>query len=223
MTLKKIALRQRRVVILLANIFFIISAYIVAFLLRFEFVIPDKYFLLIPKTLPVLILIKMVIFYYFGLFSGLWKYVSMEDLWQILKANAVSTAAFIFFMVFTSGLVGFPRSIFLLDWILCVGLLFGVRFITRSIRERYLDSGVGTRDMRTLAIGAGDTGLIVLKELRKNHQVEVAGFIDDDPAKKGMLLHGKKVFGGKDDIASVVDKHRINQIVIAIMIMQLTI
>jgi FlaA1/EpsC-like NDP-sugar epimerase len=67
-----------------------------------------------------------------------------------------------------------------------------------------------------LIIGAGETGFIVLKELKKNEEMNVAGFIDDDPRKKGMILYGKKVLGNKKDISDVVEKYRINQIVIAI-------
>lgn len=214
--IKRLLYVYRRVVIIAANILFIAAAYIGAFYLRFELTIPSQYFEVIFFTLPVLIAIKAITFYFFRLYSGLWKYVSMEDLWQILKANVISTVAFILFIVFTRGLVGFPRSVFVLDWMLCVGLLAGIRFFTRSLRERHFNPGNSSMVERILIIGAGDTGLIVLKELRKNRQVEVVGFIDDDPGKKGMLLHGKKVLGGKESIEHVVNRFGVNQIVIAI-------
>lgn len=216
MTMKDVVLKYRRVIIVAANVCLISVAYIAAFFIRFEFKLPEEYFPLILSTLPFLILIKMASFYYFGLYFGLWKYVSMDDLWQILKANTVSTIGFIIFVVFTHGLVGFPRSAFLLDWILCVGLVSGVRFFTRGLRERYLSVNRKMGSIKALIVGAGETGLVVLRELRKNDEVEVMGFIDDDPAKKGRSLHGKKVLGNKGNIAQAVDKYHINQIIIAI-------
>ena len=216
MNIKSKVLKARRIIIIIFNLCLICLAYVTAFFVRFEFKLPAEYFPLILGTLPFLVLIKMVFFYYFGLYSGLWKYVSMDDLWQILKANVAATAAFILFIVFTRGLVGFPRSVFLLDWILCVGMVSGVRFFTRSLREKYLSGNHKVGNLRALIVGAGETGLVVLRELRKSNEVEVVGFIDDDPNKKGMSLHGKKVLGSRTDIARVVDKYRINQIVIAI-------
>ena len=216
MTIKDLILEYRRAFIVLANVFLVSMAYVAAFFIRFEFNLPAEYYPLVLQTLPFLVLIKSVSFYYFGLYFGLWKYVSMDDLWQILKAATVSTVVFVLFVVFTRGLTGFPRSVFILDWILCVGLLSGVRFFMRGIREKYLMSNSRTVHTRTLIIGAGETGIIVLRELKKNGEVEIIGFIDDDPGKKGMSLHGKKVLGNKNDIAAVAEKHRINQIVIAI-------
>jgi FlaA1/EpsC-like NDP-sugar epimerase len=216
MTLKDVTIRYRRVFITIANVFFISIAYIVAFFIRFEFKLPVEYYSLILQTLPFLIFIKMIFFYYFGLYSGLWKYVSMEDLWQIIKANTVSTVTFNMFVVFTRGLAGFPRSVFLLDWMLCIGLVSGVRFFTRSLREKYTAVNYKTGSIRTVIIGAGEAGLVVLRELRKNKEVEVVGFIDDDPAKNGRSLHGRKVLGNRNNIDQIVDKYRINQIIMAI-------
>lgn len=140
----------------------------------------------------------------------------MDDLWQILKANTVSTVAFIILVVFTHGLLGFPRSVFVIDWIICVGMVSGVRFFTRSLREKYMSPVQKKGNIRALIVGAGETGLAVLRELRKNNEIEVIGFIDDDPTKKSMSLHGRKVFGSKERIAKIVEEHRINQIIIAI-------
>ena len=209
-------IKNRRAFILSANIVLIALAYIGSFLIRFELNLPSKIYNTISYTLPVIVLIKVGAFYYFGLFAGLWKYVSMDDLWQILKANAVATVVFVLFIVFSGAFAGFPRSVLILDWILCVGFLSGVRFFTRSLREGYSVKRTNKGNIRILIIGAGDSGIVVLKELKKSDMAEVVGFIDDDPGKKGMKIHGQKVFGSKNDIADIVIKHRITQIVIAI-------
>jgi FlaA1/EpsC-like NDP-sugar epimerase len=213
---KNIFLRYRRALIVAFNGAIVCAAYLGAFHIRFEFNLPPYYLLLFLDTLPFLLIIKIVVYHYFGLYSGLWKYVSMEDLWQILKANVVSSVAFLIFIVFTHGLVGFPRSVFILDWILCVGMIAGARFLSRGIREKNLLVSVKADKIKAVIIGAGETGMVILRELRKNDEIEVVGFVDDDPMKKGMSLHGKKVLGSRADICQIVQGRRITQIILAI-------
>lgn len=201
--------------IILAHVFLIAAAYILAFYVRFEFKLPAEYFPLIIRTIPVLILIKAIVFHYFGLYVGLWRYVSMDDLWQIVKATAVSTCGFILFIVFSRGIVGFPRSVFLLDWGLCLGFVAGIRFLTRGLREKIRPMS-SQRSIKGLIVGAGEAGILVLRELRNNANLEIIGFVDDDPRKKGMHIHGKKVLGNKENISNIVNKYSVEEIIIAI-------
>ena len=114
----------------------IVLSYYAAFLLRFDFRM-QGYLSLISQTLPMLIIIKLIIFYYFGLFHSSLRYASMFDLWQILKANAVATVGFFFAVVFIKAGLGVPRSVFILDWGICLGLTGGIRYISRFFREFY--------------------------------------------------------------------------------------
>ena len=133
--LKRLLFKFRRMVVLIINLSFVCSAYIAAFYVRFEFTLPQSYYALIVGTLPALLVIKIICFYYCGLFSGLWKYVSISDIWQVLKANIVASCIFTLYMVFANGLTGFPRSVFILDWGICVALLAGARLLSRALRE----------------------------------------------------------------------------------------
>lgn len=207
--------RYRKFLIIVAHVFLICAAYITAFYFRFEFNLPGEYILLILRTLPVLIIIKVLVFAYFRLFSGLWRYVSMDDLWRIVKANITATLIFIVFESFTFRLKGFPRSIFIFDWVLCVGFISGIRFVSRGIRERFRPARQ-QRSVKTLIVGAGEAGIMILRELKNNARYDIAGFIDDDPSKKGMLVHGKRVLGDKEKIASLVAHYGVEEIVIAI-------
>ncbi len=89
--IKQILLKFRRIFSVTIFLFLIGFVYILSFYVRFDFSIPGQYVNLILRTLAVVILIKMVVFNMFGLLSGLWRYVSIEDLWNILKANTVAT------------------------------------------------------------------------------------------------------------------------------------
>lgn len=217
MTMRNFLLKYRRPVIILIHFILIVGAYISAFYLRFELRLPAKYLPVILKTLPLLILIKMVIFYYFGLFSGLWRYVSMDDLWQILKATVLSSVGFILAVVFTFGLIGYPRSVFVLDWVLCVGFIAGARFLSRGFREKFRPQ-LRERKKKVLVVGAGEAGILVLRESKGNPHMnfKVTGFIDDDRVKRNLRIHGIRVLGGRKEIPDIVNKYEVEEIIIAI-------
>jgi len=217
MAIKDFILKYRRLLAIFNHIVLIIAAYSLAFYLRFEFDLPREYQLLFFKTLPLLVLIKVIIFYYFGLFLGLWRYVSMDDLWRILKASTLSTVSFILGVVFLYGILGFPRSIFVLDWILCTVLVAGVRFLTRLFREKFRPMPEH-RKKKTLIVGAGEAGVMVLRECRNNPNMntDIVGFIDDDLTKSHLRIQGIKVLGNRSDIPEIVNRYQIEEIIIAI-------
>ena len=206
--------KYRRVAIVIIHAALISIAYFMSYILRFEFSIPGEFFTVFLRTLPLLLCVKLIVFYYFGLFVGLWRYVSMDDLWQIIKANVVSTVIFIICIVFIYGLIGFPRSVFVIDWIFSVGLISGVRFITRAMRE-YFKPLRYQKGEKTLIAGAGESGVMVLNELKKKASYDIVGFVDDDPRKKGMRIQGKSILGSRDDIKDIVDRFGIEQIILA--------
>ena len=94
--------KLRRAIILVAHIVLIILAYALAFILRFEWQIPSPYLNLFISTLALIVIVKGMVFYLFGLYQGLWRYVSMEDLLNILKATIVSSALFAFGIITVS-------------------------------------------------------------------------------------------------------------------------
>ena len=97
--------KYRRIFAIVVHFILFIIVYVSAFYLRFDFRLRSEYFPIILKTLPLLIIIKMAIFYYYGLFSGLWRYAGIDDLWRIIKANFFSTAVFILGVVFIESIV----------------------------------------------------------------------------------------------------------------------
>ncbi len=213
--LNKLLVKYRRTTIFLAHILFIIGAYVFAFYIRFDFTLPVRCVQIILKTVPFLILIKAVIFYWCGLYSGIWRYVSMHDMWQILKANVISTVIFILFVIFSRGLIGYPRSVFILDWVLCVGFITGARYLTRVFREG-LQPVRHVRSTRALIVGAGEAGILFLRELQRSVDFHIVGFIDDDQTKINSRIYGVKVLGKTDDIKEIAKKYNIEEIIIAI-------
>jgi FlaA1/EpsC-like NDP-sugar epimerase len=193
-----------------------VAAYFFAFSLRFDLNIPEEYIFIFLKTLPILIITKLLIFYYFGIFEGLWRYVGMDDLWQIIKASFAATATFFIVEMFIYGLQGFPRSVFIVDFVMCTSLISGVRFFTRLFRERYRPAD-SLKKKKVLIVGAGEAGVLTLKEYRNNPSAgEVVGFIDDDPVKHHATIRGVKILGGRTKIKDIIDKYGVEEIVLSI-------
>jgi FlaA1/EpsC-like NDP-sugar epimerase len=210
-------LKYRKIFVFLGTLFLIILSYYIAFLMRFDGRMPEQYYNIFVKTLPILILVKIIVFYFFKLFQGIWKYVSVYDLENIIKANLTATIIFIVGNIFFHGSYTVPRFIFINDFIICTFFIGGIRFLSRIIKERghglFLKNGYRKN---TLIIGAGEAGMLLLKEYINNPGLgDIVGFIDDDKGKRGEVIHGIKVLGGKDVISNAVSKHSVEEIIIA--------
>lgn len=208
---------NRNFFIILSHCLLIILAYLLSFALRFEFSF-SLYFAIILKTLPFLILIKILALYYTGIIHSSLRYASMIDLWHILKINTISSIIFVLTVVFIFGTWGYPRSIFILEWGISLSLFAGLRFLIRYFNERMSTSFSQEREKSVLIIGAGEAGILILRENEKNVKMNwrVVGFIDDDPTKKNLMIYGKKVLGTREDIPSLVKKYNVEELVIAI-------
>jgi FlaA1/EpsC-like NDP-sugar epimerase len=209
--------KYRRPLIVFAHLIIISISYIVSFLLRFDFRISDYYVLLILRTISILVLAKLIVFYYYGLFSGLWRYASIDDVWRIFKANFFSSAIFILAIIFIHNTYGYPRSIFFIDFILCTMFTSGLRFVTRLFREKFRPMTQKYKK-KVLIVGAGEAGVMVLRECRNNpsFDVQIVGFIDDSPSKTNLHVQGVKILGTRQDITSVVNQYEVDEIIIAI-------
>jgi FlaA1/EpsC-like NDP-sugar epimerase len=198
----------------------VISAFFLAFIVRFDLSVPQPYWPRISALLPALLGIKLLVFWRIGLFKGWWRYVSMPDLVQILKGNLIATLLFVGYAVFVYRLEQIPRSVLVLDGVFCFMFMGGVRFATRAFRENYLPGGLGDSDNknRVLVVGAGESGQSIVREVRSNPRLntEVVGFVDDDPVKRGGLFQGIQVLGKHVDLECVVRDYDIAEVIIAI-------
>jgi FlaA1/EpsC-like NDP-sugar epimerase len=209
-----ILLHYRKGIIILAHFFVIIFSFLVSTLLRFEFSIPNDELPGFYITLLCLVTVKPIVFWFFGLYRGFWIYASIDDLWKIIKANVLASAILIL-SVSIVGRYGFPRSVFIIDFILCTSLVGGLRFVSRLLKEGYYHNH-DLHSKKVLIVGAGDTGIMLLREYRKNPSMgRVIGFMDDNRMKLNESIHGLKILGSRKDVPKVVEKYEIDEIVIA--------
>ena len=219
--------------ILLADAFFLATAFYFSHLVRFDFTIPQNFQLGFLRMLPFVLITKLVCFYFFDLYRGMWRYTSISDLFNIIKASTISTLLIISFILLRYRFLGFPRSVFLIDWcftiLLISGFRLGIRIFFEVINENrtWLDTvrsflGAanrkipGTRNL--LIIGAGDCGEKIFREIKDNARLQynVVGFLDDNPDKVGMKIHGVPVLSDISDIEPAAKKVNADEALIAI-------
>ncbi len=210
-------MHKRRILEILVDLALVTLAYAASFAVRFDGNIPEEHFAVLAKSLSLIIPLKLIVFHAFGLYRGVWRYVGMQDLIAILKAVTVSSLLAVTAMTMLFRFELFPRTVFLIDWMVLLLLASGVRVLIRVIRE-YLFSISQAKGKRVLIIGAGDAGELVLRELRNNARLGYApvGFIDDDTYKHGRKIHGVPVFGGREAITEVAERVSADQIMVAI-------
>ncbi len=217
MIIKSFFNTYRRPLIAIVHLVIICASYLISFLLRFDFKINDYYLLVISKTIFILILVKMGIFFCYRLFSSLLRYASIDDVWRIIKANFFSSIIFILAIIFIYNTYGYPRSIFFIDFVLCTMFTSSLRLAARLFREKFRPITEQSKK-KVLIVGAGYAGIIVLKEYRSNPSMNasIVGFIDDNPAKHDRRIQGVKILGDRTKIPDMANRYGVDEIAIAI-------
>jgi len=206
---------------LIADIILIISAVFLGFLVRFEGGLPGQYYLNIVGIIALAILITIPIFFFFKLYSFTWIYVSATELIALLKAIALSflilTATF-FILRERAVFTGFPRSTLFITYFFIFLFCAGIRFVKRIYAEIFRKIRGAKNKERTLIVGAGGAGEQLLRSILSLSATVFLpiGFIDDDPGKQGIFIHGIKVLGKIEDIPQIVIKEKIEGMVIAL-------
>jgi len=217
----------RTIFFLLSDIVLIGISLLFSFALRFEFTIPPTYQKILFAVIPFFIIIKIVLFVAFRLYKITWRYVGLNDLSKIVFALVIAQLSIIviayvplpeFAKSLTLRFIGFPRSIFLIDFFISLLLISSFRIAKRVMLE-VVREGMGQREgLLTLIIGAGNTGEMVLRDIIKQSpsQYSPIGIIDDDPKKTDTYIHGIKVLGSSKNLTDYVKKYHIQAIIIAI-------
>lgn len=210
---------KRRLLVFIVDFILIALAFLCSFLLRFDFRIPPEFQSHFWQGLAVTLLVMPVVFIVSGFYRNLWRYASLQDGIEIFKVVTASTAISAFVVMYIRHFTPYPRSIFLLDWILLFALVASSRLVWRVYREAVVMPRLAMSGQRTLIVGAGDAGSLLLKEIRRQagaSSYEVVGFVDDDSNKIGMRLHGIPVLGAISQLKGLVRKHNIEDVIIAI-------
>jgi FlaA1/EpsC-like NDP-sugar epimerase len=197
-------------------------AFFLAFRLRFLDVpdgIPERYSTMLWTSIAFVAVGKVLIFDVFGLHQKWWRYYGLSDLWLILRAVAVASAALLIVFTFAQPFDdSIPRSVAVIDFLLTLLFVGGARMAGRLIAERPARRSARRGSREVLVVGAGSGGQMVVREMQLNPNLgtRAIGFIDDDPRKRGMRLLGLKVLASTDEIEPVLDRTKPDEVIIAI-------
>lgn len=207
-------LRWRRVVVIGVHLMLIVVSSYTAFALRFDGSIPKYELAIWADSLLSLVLIRMLVFVPFRLYEGLWRYVSIWDVRNIV--GAVATSSLLFWVVerWVVGQTGYPRSVHVLDFLILIVLLGGIRIGRRFAKELGKEEG----KKAVLVFGAGDAGEMIVRDMKNNafYHCKPVGFVDDDGAKQGSSIHGVPVLGGRKDLHRILAATLPDEVLIAI-------
>ncbi|MET0623223.1 MAG: glycosyl transferase, partial [Pyrinomonadaceae bacterium] len=176
---------KRRIFEVLLDVLLVILAYYFSYVTLFGSDLGPEVWTLFLSTIPVLIFVKMTALLAAGVYRGIWRYISLDNLIVYAKAVAAGSVASVLALLFAFRFEGFSRAVFVLDAMFFFLMLAGSRVAFRLFRQLIPAPTRGGR--RVLIYGAGDGGELLLREMRNNLRLQYTpvGFVDDDPFKKG--------------------------------------
>ena len=180
---------------------------------------PFRLFAPLPSAIvfgsTLLIAIRLAAIGRFRLLHGWWRYTGVSDALDVLKATALGSAVFLFAMRFVLGVVAFPRTIYVLEGVLSLGLLAGVRLFSRILTESVYEAARSRR--KVILIGAGGAAQTVIREIKRlKNTYEAVGCVDDDRSKLGIRIHGISVIGTVDQLPDLLIAHPVDEVLIAV-------
>lgn len=223
---------KRFLFFLLADAAIVAASVAIAFLLRFEFKPSPQDAQQLLQALPLFIVVKLAFFLAFRFYRMTWRYVGLNDLWNIVNTVVIAEAALLFIILVAPDhlptplgpfdpvlLRGFPRSVFLIDGLLTVLFVSTLRISKRLVLEVFRRRGAGLRQgKRSLIIGAGNTGEMLLRDMARQGYGTFypVGLLDDNSLKVGSYVHGVKVMATTDRLREVIVRQGVEALVIAI-------
>jgi len=204
------------------------AAFVLANLLRFDFVLDESRLRAMSIQLPLVLLVQFSALFLMGVYSFIWRYVGLAELMAFVKAAVVAGVVLLAFrLLMPSGLQHWkiPLSIIVMDTFLAFGGVLGLRVLRRVVYERGekqkhsngAANGNGRRKA-VLLVGAGRAGVLAAKEIqgRGDMALEILGFVDDDPEKQGAVIHGVKVLGTSRELPRLAGELEIDHVIITI-------
>ncbi len=203
------------------------AAFVVAYLLRFEFVLTADQLRNLTIQLPLVLMLQFSALFVAGVYAFIWRYVGLAELWAFVKAALWSGALLLALRLLLPDTLQhwrIPLSVILMDTVLAFAGILGIRVARRLVYERYekqrhagAKGGNGKRKP-VLLVGAGRAGVLAAREIqgRGDMALEILGFVDDDPEKQGAVIQGVKVLGTSRDLPRLAAELGVDHVIITI-------
>ena len=217
--LNTLAIRGRKVLILLGQIIMVLTAFWLAISLRFDGVLPSEIGPFLPALILPLIVIKLSSFSLLHLFSGWWRYVSLPDLIDLVKANIAASAVYALYIGLGPLPVTIPWSVLVLDGLLCFLLMSGMRVSVRLSREFVCTWSKNCREemKRIVVVGSGAVAQTIVREIRQSPKLnwDVVGLVDQDSSRLRHWFQGVQVLSDIEGLGELLRRALIDQVIIA--------
>jgi len=211
-------LRYRKLLVIAIQATLVTIAFLSAVALRQDLAFEPVPMKTVLAALPILVAVRTGSLGIFGLHQGLWRYVSVSDLLQIIKASTVGSLILAGLVLIFFDRDYFPPGLLIMDWAANILLLGGMRMFVRVLRERILPNTREESQRRLLIVGAGAAGAELCRQAlnqRSSSYIPVA-FVDDDPGKLGTSIFSVPIAGRCEEISAVVQHHSVDIAIIAI-------
>jgi UDP-GlcNAc:undecaprenyl-phosphate GlcNAc-1-phosphate transferase len=207
---------RRTLFLIAADIVAIVAAYLGAYFLRMNFQFTEAEGRAVLRALPIVVVVRSACFFKYGLYRSMWRYTGVADVIRVIKAVTAGSAVILAAVVLLYRFIAFPRTLFLIEFFLLITFVLAARFSARLFHEigREAEGGAARRYG---VIGAGDAGERALREIRAQGPTRTAAcFIDDDPRRIGLTVHGVPVEGPGGRLDEIVARHRLHALVYAL-------
>jgi FlaA1/EpsC-like NDP-sugar epimerase len=231
---KRIILNFNFAIMLACDALLLYISWIAAYMVRFDFSIPESFYIHLWAALPLVIVTKLLCLIYFNCYRGMWRFTSLADLINIIKATIFGSIIAVVGIALVFRFENFPRSIVLIDLCFSVLAVAGIRLGIRLFYRHWIPSKSilslsipgytqeealpKRKKIKLLIIGAGNCGEKIFREIQDNPQLnyKVVGFLDDSPSKIGRMIHGRPVLGIVGDLNRIITQTRAKEALIAI-------
>jgi FlaA1/EpsC-like NDP-sugar epimerase len=190
-------------------------AWLSAYLLRFNFAIPEEFTISMLQSLSWVVSLQALVFVVFGLYRGVWRFASVSDLKRIFLAVASATALIIAALFMLQTGIVIPRSVIILDPLLLILMMGGSRFVYRAWKEHQLYGVTLKQGNPVIVLGAGEAAVALVKDLARSPQWQVVGLLDDDSSMLGREVFGVKIKGKINDLAAVSKRLNVDHVIVA--------
>ncbi len=206
-----------RTIVISHDLAMIALAWFLALSARFNFALPPAEFLVSNlRALPVVILVQGAIAWYFRLYRGLWRFASLQDLWNIVRSSVLGAFGIALALFVLTRLENIPRSVLMLYPLFLVFLLGGPRLLYRLAKDRSLNLHNIRNGERILVVGAGSSGEMLVRDILRDGNYVPVGFVDDRAGLTRMRIHGIPVLGSIASLPELVQRYQVDRIFIAI-------
>ncbi|MCF7804197.1 MAG: hypothetical protein K9N46_07910 [Candidatus Marinimicrobia bacterium] len=209
---------KRRIAEIIVDAIIVIYSVYAALWLQFGGLTPEFVEPYMMQFIPIFVPFVLVVFYGFGFYKDIWRYVTISDVTKILGAVA-TVVAVLTILKFTLNILQIQFTTILIFGMLLFLLISGFRVSERIVADLLRGHSLSSGNKKNiLFIGAGDTGNLAIREINQNQELNLnpIGFIDDDPTKLGAKINGVPVFGNLNKLEDIVEKHNVDEIIISI-------